>query len=213
MFYGTSVAALGTVAASTETVTTAAQNSGCCASAEAGCLVSGANGNAQYTGIVTTRITKATTGSDSAYSYTAIQNDFLLAATYQKSVASFGAAKSAADGWCDPMVWTLTTAAATQDLVSGAGLSGLTKCTYILHAPANTGAPGFVVKVISDALPFDLHFAEWKSTDLTYIPVASAAPHYYGSYNGATYPDPLMATWNSAQYGWQPFSYFPGSMG
>jgi len=95
------------------------------------------------------------------------------------------------------MVWTLTTAGASQDLVSGAGLSGTSKCTYILNAPANTGAPGFVLKGISNALPFDLHFAEWKSTDVTYVPVASTAPHFYGSYNGTTYPDPLMAAYNS----------------
>ena len=100
-FYTTN---LGTFA--TATATAATDNSGCCASAETACLVgadsSAATATAPYTGITVTRITKATSGTDSGFTYSSLQNDFLLAATYQKSVATIGATQSATAGWCDP---------------------------------------------------------------------------------------------------------------
>jgi hypothetical protein len=99
-FYTTN---LGTFATATATVAT--DNSGCCASAEASCLVgadTSGTPTAPYTGITVTRITKATSGTDSSFNYSSLQNDFLLAATYQKSVATIGVTQSAAAGWCDP---------------------------------------------------------------------------------------------------------------
>lgn len=120
-FYTTAVNQIGTVA--TATATTATDNAGCCVSAETACLASNADGQAAYTGVVVSRITKATSGTDSAYTYTAFHPDFLLAATYQLSTATLGTAQTAAAGWCDPQLLTLT-ATTNQDLVSGIGLDG-----------------------------------------------------------------------------------------
>jgi hypothetical protein len=101
-FYSTN---LGAYAVSPATVTAAADNSGCCGSAQADCLVAAATGGtptAPYTGVTVTRILKATTGTDSGFGYSTLHSDFLLGATYQKSVDTLGAAQSAANGWCDP---------------------------------------------------------------------------------------------------------------
>ena len=100
-FYTTAVNQIGTVA--TTAATAATDNSGCCASAETACLASNADAGTAYTGVVVSRITKATTGTDSAYAYTAFHPDFLLAATYQLSTGTtFGATQSDTAGWCDP---------------------------------------------------------------------------------------------------------------
>jgi hypothetical protein len=100
-FYTAAVNQIGT--ATLTTATTAADNAGCCASAETACLASNADAGTAYTGVVVSRITKATTGTDSAYAYTAFHPDFLLAATYQLSTGTtFGATQSDTAGWCDP---------------------------------------------------------------------------------------------------------------
>jgi len=98
-FYTTAVNQIGT--ATLATATTAADNAGCCASAETACLASNADAGTAYTGVVVSRITPGASG-DNAYAYTAFHNDFLLAATYQLSTATSGATQSATAGWCDP---------------------------------------------------------------------------------------------------------------
>jgi hypothetical protein len=99
-FYTTAANQIGT--ATLTTATTAADNAGCCASAETACLASNADAGTAYTGVVVSRITPGATG-DNAYAYTAFNNDFLLAATYQLSTGTtFGATQSATAGWCDP---------------------------------------------------------------------------------------------------------------
>jgi hypothetical protein len=202
-FYNTAANGLGTFATSTTTVNT--NNSGCCSSAEANCPVAEASGT-MYTGITVSRITKATSGTDAAVStYTLINFDFLLGATMQLDVATLGAAKSAT-GYCDPMKQTLV-AGMNHDLEAGTGLAGTGKCTWIVHAAAGTGAPAFSVKSITApaTFTFDLHFAEWRTTDLIYLPTQGVTPTWWGNYDADTYPTPPMALadWKSGYYNWQ----------
>ena len=142
----------------------------------------------------------------------------MLAATYQLSTATLGTAQTATAGWCDPQLLTLT-ATTNQDLVSGVGMDGKKKCTYIIQAPATTGAPAFVVKGVSapTAFTFDLHFAEWKTADIATMPVSGATgSNFFGNYLAATYPDPMASAtpaWNSNFANWTPATPLPGSIG
>jgi hypothetical protein len=95
-------------------------------------------------------------------------------------------------------------------------MSGRKKCTYIILAPGGIGAPAFVVKGVSTptAFTFDLHFAEWKTTDITTMPVSGSASPFYGNYVAGTYPDPISTTaWNTAVLNWNPKTPLPGSIG
>ncbi len=51
---------------------------------------------AAYTGVLISRLVKDGSGGDSGYTYAAMHPDFILAATYQGSTATFGAARTAA---------------------------------------------------------------------------------------------------------------------
>ena len=59
-----------------------------------------------------------------------------------------------------------------ETIISGEGLSGLNKCTYILLVPAGQGAPAIKLKSVSSvaSFTFDLHFAEWKPADVEFVP-------------------------------------------
>jgi len=97
-------------------------------------------------------------------------------------------------------------------------MDGKKKCTYIIQAPATTGAPAFVVKGVSApaAFTFDLHFAEWKTADIATMPVSGATNtnFFFGNYAAGTYPDPIStATWNSNWANWTPATPLPGSIG
>jgi hypothetical protein len=97
-------------------------------------------------------------------------------------------------------------------------MDGKKKCTYIIQAPATTGAPAFVVKGVSapSAFTFDLHFAEWKTADVTYLAASGATStnFFYGNYAANTFPTPIAsATWNTAQSNWTPATPIPGSIG
>lgn len=189
-FYGTTLSALGTVAAVGDATTTLAQNSGCCMMAGAACLVGSGNGaTATYTGVIATRLVKDTANGDSGFGYTAMFPDFVLASTVQGSVATFGAPRVAASAWCDPMIVTFSNPGESQDIVSGEGLKGTTKCTYIIRtgtALGATGGPAFSVKginsILTNNLLFDLHFAEWRNADVSYLPVDSQSPNFLGYY-------------------------------
>jgi hypothetical protein len=84
-------------------------------------------------------------------------------------------------------------------------MDGTKKCTYIILAAAGIGAPAFVVKGVSTptAFTFDLHFAEWKNSDIATMPVSGASgtliTYYFGNYAADTYPNPLLiySDWNS----------------
>jgi len=186
---------------------------------DATCTVASASTTATspYTGVLISRLAKDASSGDSTYTYAAMHSDFILAATYQGSTATFGAARVAATAWCDPMLVPLATLGTVQDIVSGEGLSGTKKCTYILQAPANQGAPAFSVKSITTlaALTFDLHFAEWKAADVTFVATSSATPNFLGNYAANTYPTPVSTgtTWNTDQAQWTPLVATPGSIG
>ena len=220
-FYGTSVDALGVVAAAAAAVTAATENSGCCVTGvDASCLVGvAASGTSPLAGVLVSRLAKDTSAGDSGFTYNDMHPDFILAATYQGSVATFGAARTAATAWCDPMIVPLATLGTVQDIISGEGLSGQNKCTYIIQAPAAQGAPAFSIKSITTpaAFTFDLHFAEWKGTsDINFVPITSATPNFLGSYATAnTYPLPLVASnvYKSDQAQWTPTTAVPGSIG
>ena len=131
--------------------------------------------------------------------------DFILAATAQGSVPTFGQPRVAATAWCDPMLVPIASLGSSQPIISGEGLKGITKCTYIIQIPAGQGAPAFSVSAITTALAFDLHFAEWKSSDVTFIAQNSASPNYLGNYAANTYPNPIATnTWNTDQKSWKP---------
>lgn len=79
-------------------------------------------------------------------------------------------------------------------------MDGTKKCTYIILSAAGNGAPAFIVKEISTPadFTFDLHFAEWKDSDITFMPVSGNSSPFYGNYDANTYPNPLVsAKWNT----------------
>ena len=79
------------------------------------------------------------------------------------------------------------------------------------------GAPAFVVKGVSapSAFTFDLHFAEWKTADVTYLAASGATgSNFLGNYAANTYPSPITtATWNTERINWIPGTPIPGSIG
>jgi len=67
---------------------------------------------------------------------------------------------------------------------------------------------------------FDLHFAEWRTGDVVYLPTQGVSPNWWGNYAADTFPKPTMTI---AEYKSGYFNYFlnnpggdgpsPGSIG
>jgi hypothetical protein len=62
----------------------------------------------------------------------------------------------------------LTALAETKDLSTLQGLTGLTKCTYIVTVAAEKGAPAFKLKD-ANYFEFQFHYVEWANIDMTYM--------------------------------------------
>jgi len=105
--------------------------------------------------------------------------DFKLTVMHQSSWDGTST-RNTATQWCDKQV---TNFASVNDpevtLLTGyAGMSGTTKCTYIVKTAADAGAPGFrVVYPGTNVFNFDLHYIEFEDSEMDYF--ASGANAVY----------------------------------
>lgn len=157
--------------------------------------------------------------------------DFALAATYQDSWDGVNARDTPPTNYCHSQTATLGgTVTESGDIVTRYGLNGLTKCTYFLTVSSGNGAPGFRLSK-SDYFKYQLHYAEWSSTDMTAQNWLTTGP-YVGTYAANTYPSPFSITYPTGATGtadlkfefpqaagglshtnWYPYLQEPGNIG
>ena len=116
--------------------------------------------------------------------------DFVLAATYQVSWLTSETTRPVA-AYCDKQITALTATAATLSTF-GVAFNGGTKCTYFLTVAADGGAPSFAISALGFNA-FQLHYAEWSSTDMTGAFLATGI--YTGTFTATTYPTPFFAAY------------------
>jgi hypothetical protein len=132
----------------------------------------------------------ADTVMTAAYASVLLNVDFVLAATFQNSVASSSATRADAN-YCDYMIRPVATLGATSVASTTKNFGDkATKCTYIMQTVAGKGAPAFSISDLQ-WWKFQLHYAEWGSNDMTGQSYLQASNKYTGTMTASTYPSPI----------------------
>jgi len=132
-------------------------------------------------------------------------------------------------------VYTIPDITTTKVLQTRNGLTGISKCTYIIKTSANLGSPGFYLSK-ADFSNWQLQWSEWQTevmdTATGFLSDMNLQDSFVGKYEASTYPNPVVKTEELATaYGsiektltglnwdhigtmyYDPKDYAPGSLG